>query len=146
MFRSRALLTGTITSACIVLATTLLAGCNVIRPCTSAICGCWHATTYNYKTTILNSDHSPVQGIELFCPDTNEYLGSTDSNGEIAIRFRTKTSPGCGMSTCAKLGVMQNQIQIGHINLRLSNTHTDPLYLHDIINGKHGSLSSADDA
>ena len=125
--------------------TILLSSCDMYRPCARAICGCWDNTTYRYQTKILDSRSFPVEGIELHCPDTGERLGVTDKYGAISIRFRTQTSPGCGISTCAKLGVVQNQEHIGYLNLRLSKSHVDTLRIEDIADQKYETFSSSDD-
>lgn len=119
----------------LVLASALLTtSCNIIRPCVESFCGCWRSTTIKYRTTVLNSENRPVEGIELFCPDTSKVLGSTNKDGKLAVRINTKISPACGISTCSKLSVLQNQLHIGYVHLGLSKSNQGILLIKEIKN------------
>ena len=123
---------------CLFLPTILLAGCDMYRSC-ATFCGCWKTTTHKYQTKIVDSQNAPVGGIELRCSDTADVVGSTNEDGDVAVRFRTKKSPGCGILTCGKLSVVQDQEHIGYISLRLTKSQTGTLRLEDIANRQYES-------
>ncbi len=116
----------------------LLSGCNVVRPCTQSFCGCWKNTTYNYETVFKNSTGDLLGGVELYCPDTDQSFGVSNTQGVMALRFKTRESPGCGISTCRHLSVKMDGRTVGSIDLQHTNSHSGELVLSKVSEGYYG--------
>ena len=116
----------------------LLSGCNVVRPCTQSFCGCWKNTTYRYETVFKNSTGNLLGGVELYCPDTDQSFGVSNTQGLIDISFKTQESPGCGISTCRHLSVKMDGRTVGSIDLQHTNSHSGELVLSKVSEGYYG--------
>jgi len=68
--------------------------------CARSFCGCWTPVTLNFETTAIDKDRAPINGIQLFCSQEQEPIGTSDKDGKIKFTIETKVSPGCNYQRC----------------------------------------------
>ena len=97
----------------------LMPGCT--RSCVESFCGCWDNTIFKFQSHFVDINDLPIADAQLYCPQRDEELGRTDANGKVKVRFKTKSSPGCGIGECRVIQLRRASVVLAEINLQDSH-------------------------
>ena len=64
--------------------------------CGRYFCGCYEPYTKTVLVKLSDKDANPVRNASLYCLDTGERLGWTDSHGRLKLRVKGRISIPCG--------------------------------------------------
>lgn len=77
--------------------------------CGRSLCGCDRPVTMSYDFYLSNKDATPVGDATLICLDSNEPLGTTNSQGLLRVKVRGRSSPGCGFQSECRTAYFQTE-------------------------------------
>lgn len=113
------------------------AGCSMDESCGRSLCGCAETIEYEYNATFVNEDGIPQQGLVLYCPEQSRRLDTSNALGQVAVRFETINTPGCGILTCGQLEVLLGQRVIAEIKL-IGSSADQQIIVVDILTDENG--------
>lgn len=68
--------------------------------CAKTICGCWLATTLNYKVNLVDQLGVAADHVDLFCDNESNPISKTRVAGTAQFTISNEVSSGCGYKRC----------------------------------------------
>ena len=71
--------------------------------CGMTFCGCSKPVTLTFETSIVDTNNTPIKGIQIICGKEPEPIATSDANGIARFSIETEYTPGCHHARCENL-------------------------------------------